>query len=340
MKMKCLTVTLLLALFLAGCQKGERQTETTLPVKMRVITVTAETVTGKNAYSGTVEEECGTALSFSTAGTVRTIHFGLGERVAAGQLMATLDPASMQSSYNAARATFLQAEDAYRRMKELHDKGSLPEIKWMEVQSRLEQARSMEQIAAKSLNDCKLYAPFAGVIAEKSIEKGQNIMPGVPVARLVATSGMKVKISVPETEIASVAIGQEAAVTVSALNGKTVMAKVVEKGIVANSISRSYDVKVQVTETLAGLMPGMVAEVSLQPSAPDVDCVIPARIVQLDERNNLFVWMVEDGKAHKRIILCGEYAPDGVTVKSGLEKGDSIIAEGWQKVCEGTEVCL
>lgn len=340
MKINHLTVALLLALLAAGCQEEEKQKGTALPVKVGLINVTTETARDKITYSGTVEEECGTTLSFSTAGTVRTIHFGLGQRVAAGQLIATLDSASMQSSYNAARATLLQAEDACRRMKELHAKGSLPEIKWMEVLSRLEQARSMEQIAAKGLNDCRLYAPFAGVIAEKSIEKGQNIMPGVPVARLVATSGMKVKIAVPETEIASVAIGQEATVMVPALNGKTVTAKVVEKGITANPVSRSYDVKLQVTEVLSDLMPGMVAEVSLQSPALDVDCVIPAHIVQLDEQNKLFVWVTENGKAHKRIILCGEYTSNGVVIKSGLEKGDSIIAEGWQKVCEGTEVCL
>lgn len=100
-----------------------------------------------------------------------------GDRVAKGQLIATVDPFSMQSSYDAAKASLAQAEDAYRRMKELYDKGSLPEIKWVEVQSKLQQAKSMEEVARKNLDDCKLYAPFSGIISEKMAEVGQNIMP-------------------------------------------------------------------------------------------------------------------------------------------------------------------
>ena len=92
---------------------------------------------------------------------------GLGDRVAKGQLIATVDPFSMQSSYDAAKASLAQAEDAYRRMKELYDKGSLPEIKWVEVQSKLQQAKSMEEVARKNLDDCKLYAPFSGIISER-----------------------------------------------------------------------------------------------------------------------------------------------------------------------------
>lgn len=128
MKMKPLTTTLLSVVLLLGCQSEEKQVKTPLPVKVKLMTVTTETTSGESRYSGTLEEEQGTALSFSTAGTVRTIHFSLGQRIASGQLIATLDPTSMQSSYNAARASLAQAEDAYRRMNELHDKGSLPDI--------------------------------------------------------------------------------------------------------------------------------------------------------------------------------------------------------------------
>lgn len=42
-------------------------------------------------------------------------------------------------------------------------------MKWVEVQSKLQQAQSMEAVARKNLTDCQLYAPFSGVIAEKSL---------------------------------------------------------------------------------------------------------------------------------------------------------------------------
>ena len=328
-------------LFLGGCQDEEGRQETVAPVKVETWVVGNGTSANAHRYSGTVEEESGTLLSFATAGTVQAVHIRLGQQVQAGQLIATLDPTSLQSSYNAARASLQQAEDAYRRMKTLHDKGSLADIKWVEVQSRVEQARSLEQLAAKSLRDAKLHAPYAGVISEKNVEVGQNVLPGAPVARLAATSALKVRIAVPEAEIAGVAIGQEARMSVPALDGKTVTGRVVEKGIAAHPLSRSYEVKIQVEGTPGALMPGMVAEVSLASlQAGESRCVIPAHLVQIDEENRTFVWTVVHGRAHKCFITPGDYTAEGMEVIAGLNPGDAVIAKGRQKVCEGTEVAL
>ena len=342
MRAKQLTILLPCLCLLIGCQGKESQTEHPLPVLVKVSTVENGVSTTEKHYSGTAEEESGTPLSFATAGTVQRLYFHVGQQVAKGQLLAELDPTSLQNAYNAAHATLEQAKDAFSRMEKLHEKGSLPDIKWVEVQSKLEQAVSMEQIAAKNLKDGRLYAPYSGVIARKEAEAGQNVMPGMPVAQLVTASILRIKVSVPETEISAIEVGQEAIVRVSALDGKTFKATVAEKGIVANPLSRSYDVKLKVEGGPAELLPGMVAEVSilLSENGTGSPCVIPADIVQLDEKNQTFVWTVKDGKAHKQEISCGEYRADGVMVLSGLSPNDSIIMEGEQKVCEGTEVAL
>ena len=201
--------------------------------------------------------------------------------------------------------------------------------------------KAAEQMAAKALRDAKLYAPYAGVISEKDIEAGQNVLPGAPVAKLAATSLLKVKIAVPEAEIAGIVIGQEAGIVVPALGGKTFAGRVVEKGVAAHPLSRSYEVKIQLESTHGALMPGMVAEVSLASAqAEENRCVIPTSLVQIDEQNRAFVWSVMHGKAHKCFITPGDYTAGGMTVLSGLNPGDVIIAKGQQKVCEGTEVTL
>ena len=156
MRQLCNVTVLLLLFGLTSCQNnGDKQT-TMSPVKVKVLRVSSSEIDGTERFSGTVEEANSTSLSFSIMGTVKTVHVGLGDRVAKGQLIATVDPLAMQSSYDAAKASLEQAEDAYRRMKELYDKGSLPEIKWVEVQSKLQQAKSMEEVARKNLDDCKL----------------------------------------------------------------------------------------------------------------------------------------------------------------------------------------
>lgn len=341
MKKNYLTTTLWMAILLTGCQRNDNQATEKQPIKVKVITVSASTDGQGKSYSGTVEEGNGTYLSFPVMGTVKTLHFHLGQHISKGQLLATLDSTSMQSSYNAARASLVQAEDAHQRMKELHDKGSLPEIQWIEVQSKLQQAQALEEIANKNLKDCKLLAPFEGIIAEKSIEVGQNVTPGIPVAKLVTAHHLKIKIAVPETEITDVRLSQRVDIKVPALGGKLLTGTIEEKGIIAHPLSRSYEVKIHIDNDAKDLMPGMITEVVLRKDTEKDACyIIPANIVQLDEKNNNFVWIEKDGKASKQIIKCGEFTPKGVTVVSGLQNGTQVIVEGQQKVCEGTSLTI
>lgn len=275
-------------------------------------------------------------------GTVKSVHVGLGSVVHRGQLLATIDDSSIRSAYNAAKASLEQAEDAYRRMKELHDKGSLADIKWMDAQSKYQQACSMEEMARKNLDDCKLYAPYSGVIASKSVEVGQNVSPGLPVFNIVDRQNLNVVVSVPETEISNVNKGQGAVIVIPALADMKVDGEVTEKGIKANPLSRSYEVKIKIKDgdALKRIMPGMITEVFMSGESSEQKIVIPANVLQLDENNEYFVWLNNGGKASKRIVSCGDFTANGVIVVSGLHAGDEVIVEGQQKVCEGTVIEL
>ena len=329
----------LTAVMLSACNaennKGQAADEA---VRVEVTQVKTATSDRTSRYSGTVEEESGTLLSFAVGGTVSRVLVDEGDRVGKGQLIATLDTEQLTHNHASAQAALAQAEDAYKRMEELHGKGSLPEIKWVEAQTALQRARASEQMARKQLADCRLYAPFSGVISKKFAEKGQNVGAGTQIAKLVAVGRMKVKISVPESEMAQITVGQKADVTIEALGGASMQATVTEKGVAADPLSRSYDVKLSLPKADRKLLPGMVADVALRGGNASMACILPAHIVQIDERNNEFVWLAVGGKAVKRIVTVGGFTADGVTVTSGLADGDMVITAGAQKVSEGTRV--
>lgn len=330
-------IWLLATLPLVGCGHDHQGKDAPAQaVKVEVCKVSATCIENMGHYTGTVEEKNGTSLSFSAMGTIRSMNVRLGERVNKGTLIGELDDTSARSSHAAAQATLAQAEDAYARMKQLHDKGSLPEIKWVETQSQLQQARTMETLARKQLDDCRLRAPYAGIIAEKSGEAGQNVIPGQSVAKLVSTEGIQVKIAVPEAEIGHISVGQTGYIRVAALGGKTYQATVAEKGVTANALSRSYEVKLNIDKADNELLPGMVTEVTLSSAGKDTACILPVHIVQMDEQNRTFVWKDNQGKAEKCYIVCGDFEGDGVVVTDGLQAGDRVIVKGQHKVCNGT----
>ncbi len=329
------------SILLTGCGKQDKVQEKENVIKVKEMTVGNSTSLGDYNYSGTVEEENGTSFSFSMGGTIMQLKVKVGDRVRRGQLIATVDPSTVHNSYDMALATRKQAEDAYQRMKQLHDKGSLPDIKWVEVQSQLSQAISAEKIAKKNLGDCNLYSPVDGVVSEKYAEVGQNVAPGMPIVKVVTTHVLNVKVSIPEGEMAKVKLHQRANILVSALGDKTYHGQVIEKGVIADPVSRSYSVKIRISDTDNQLLPGMVAKVSIgevASSSAETAIMIPSRLLQLGDDNEYFVWVDENGKAVRKTVTCGDFTAQGVTIISGLSAGDKVISEGQQKVCNGTKV--
>lgn len=194
---------IILALTVCSCSRAPKPTKAPATrVKIEAVG-TALYSTGKS-YSGTIEESSGTMLSFSVAGTIRQMYVGVGARVAKGQLIASLDASNLHHSYEIAVAALNQAQDAYDRMKQLHDANALPDIKWVEVQNTLSQAQNVAAIAKKGLDDANLYAPVAGYVSEKLADAGMNLAPGMPIVKVVDITPVKVSISVPENEIANI----------------------------------------------------------------------------------------------------------------------------------------
>lgn len=323
----------------AGCSSGPggTGTERTVPVKTMIVTSGERGVAGRE-YVGTVEEESATALSFPVQGTVTALTAGEGQRVLAGQVLARLDERNLQSVYNSAQATLVQAEDAMKRLQMLYDNGSLPEIKYVEAQTKLEQARSMEQVARKNLDDSRLTSPFAGVIGKRAVEAGENVMPGQSVYTLLKTDIVKVKIPVPENEIAGIGRDQAAQITVAALGGRSYSGTVKEKGVTANPVSHTYEVRIPLPNPGGELMPGMVCRVTLEADSAAQAIMLPNRAVQVTGRGDRFVWCVRDGKAAMIPVTVGALTEGGVAITGGLTAGEEVITDGYQKVSEGMKV--
>lgn len=340
--MKANILFVLPALLALGSCSEKKPTQALAPVRVKTMVVGSVATGPSQTYSGTVEEENGSALSFAAAGTVKSIQVSEGQFVRQGQLVGVLDATSARNAHAAAVAAREQALDAQRRMKMLHEAGSLPEIKWVEVQTQLKRAQSAEQIAAKSLTDTKLYAPFSGYITEKDVEAGANVGPGIPVVKLVRIDRIKVKISVPEEEIARFSQGMEVDIHVAALGTKAYKGRVVEKNVSADALSRSYEVKALVPNADHKLLPGMIADVSVHPttaaSPQTATIALPAGIVQLDADNRTFVWTAQNGKAQKTYVETGSNVGQNVIIAHGLSAGSKVIVEGQQKVSSGMDV--
>lgn len=333
---ECAGISLLIILLMScSGQKDKSTEERVIPVK--VVEITGSSLVDGQNYVGTVEEMSASSLSFQVMGNVQEILVREGQKVHKGQLLALLNRATLQDTYDASRASLVQAQDAYDRMKTLYENKSLPEIKWVEVQSKLQQAQSMESIARKNLEDASLYAPFDGVIGKRNVEAGENVQPGKPVFTLLDVGTVNIKIAVPEKEIPFID-HRKAAITVAALGGRLFEGMVTEKGITANPVSHTYEARIKLDNRDGALLPGMVCRVRVEDKDRVTTISLPNNVIQLSHTGERYVWCLRDGKAKAVTVCIGELTDNGVQITDGLSEGDLVITDGYQKVSEDMKV--
>lgn len=334
----------ILMTMITGCNNNKPQeTKVEQPIKVKTTIVQSLKNDYTLGYSGTVEASQVIPLSFKTAGTVEKIYVEVGDAVRKGQLLATIDDSDLKNIYNTMLAKYQQAEDAYNRLKQVHDEGSLPEIKWVEMKSNFDQAKSSLDLAKNNLDKCRLLAPVDGIIGRRNIEPGQSSisLPFAPI-EMVKIETVLVKISVPENEINRIINGQNAGIKVSALDDKKYEGIVTNISPVAEMMSRTYTVKISVANTGHDLKPGMVCDVSLAFDSGTSMLVVPNKAVSKDSAGNIFVFIVSpDHKTvKKQPISIGRYHDSSIEVTAGLTEGQVVVCEGGEKLSDNSLITL
>ncbi|MCQ2336622.1 MAG: efflux RND transporter periplasmic adaptor subunit [Paludibacteraceae bacterium] len=328
-------ISILTALILSSCNGITRKGEKTLePIAVTVVVVhdTIESAQAQS-YSGKLAENQSTMLSFQTGGKLKKVYVSEGQKVKKGQILAEVDNTQANNALKAAEATLKQAKDAYNRLKTVHDSGSISEVKWIEMETKLEQAESTAEMARKNFDDCTLKAPFNGIISGKAMGIGSHLLPSQSFLKLINTDTMLVKIEVPENDISKIKEGQKADVTVLALDNYKVCGKVFSKNVDASDLSHTYEVTIIIPNPDGKLLSGMVCKAEVRSDKSSNNIIIPYESVQLMP-DGRYVWCVVNGTSKRKKVETGGFANNGIIVTSGLNDGDSVIVQGRQKVYE------
>lgn len=341
--LKKIAIFLLAILMAYSCKEHERGLQKN-PVKVKAeVVMPSGGTTGRN-YVGIVEASEATAVSFTSMGVVKRMLVGEGQMVSRGQLIAEMDDAQARSLLSGAEAQMAQANDALQRFTMLHDNGSITEMQWMEIQSKVAQAKSQLEIAKKNLADCRLLAPVSGIIGRKNIDAGETAMPSQAVATILNINTVNIKVSIPESEMSGIRNNTPTTINVEAVK-KQLSGGKIEKGVLADAFTHTYDIRIQAANSDHKLLPGMVATVAINSDFSAVDkeniYTLPLTCVQKKSDGRLFVWKIDRGNTARRTeVKIGQTMGNRVAITSGISSGDRIVTEGYQKLSEGNLVAF
>lgn len=325
--------------FFASCKSKEEKTAAIAPLQVTVQTVQASSGTQQLNYSGTIEPDNTAQIGFAVSGVVNMVAVQEGQFVKQGQLLASIDASEYVNGLAIANASLQQAEDLYKRLSELYEKGSLPERDFIDIKTKLAQARANKSINEKHIADSRLYAPMSGIVTAKLAVRGSTAAPGVAAFTIVKTDEVYAKVSVPESEIGSIQKGKSASIFIPTLNDSL-------NGVIsiinpqADAASKTYSVKIRLDNSAGKLLPGMIANVSINTNKKASLITIPATAVvrDADDISYVFVANINKKAVRKRVTTGALTGSNGVTVTQGLQAGETIVTEGQSKLKDGAAI--
>ncbi|MBX3689669.1 efflux RND transporter periplasmic adaptor subunit [Dokdonella sp.] len=293
------------------------------------------------AWDGVVEAVQRADLAAQTSGRVAQLAVDVNDRVAADAVLLRITAAEQDAALNTARAQLraaeagaAEAQTQYARYESLSNSNHVS-------RAQLDQARAARNTAA-ALRDAAraqvaqlaqqasytvVRAPFAGIIARRSVEPGETVAPGQPLLAIYAPQELRIEVAVPQTQADAIRADPRAHVRLA--DGRVLAPARVIVFPAADAASHSVNVRVLLPALDPPPAPGTTAKVVFEAAAAAESSAllqIPASAVA--QRGELSaVYVLADGQLLLRQLRLGARQGAQVEVISGLRPGERIVTD-------------
>ncbi|MBT8401588.1 MAG: efflux RND transporter periplasmic adaptor subunit [Rhodothermia bacterium] len=320
-------------------------------VRVQTATVSPSTFTDVIQITGDVEAIDDATLSSQTAGTIVYLA-DLGTFVRRGQLVARIDPGitdagveQAEAQVTAAKAQYDLALDTFKRQEPLYRDSVISALEFESVRTQMNQAEAQlkqsEAFLAQAREQSRytrITAPFSGRVETQMVERGEQVVPGAPVARLVNTARVKITAGVPERYAGDIENGSTVRVDFADYGLGTVEAQASFVGRVIDRASRTFPIEIEIDNAQGKLKPEMIAKVMVTRDQLTDVLVVPLSAVMRDENGtNVFVAETRGGEtvAVRRAVRVGPTHSGKTVILDGLESDDRLVTAGQNLLTPG-----
>ena len=346
-----MTKALLLLPFLVACTESAARTMPSEPAAIRPDLVTAVpaptpeivTLTGKVVADQRAE------ITADTQGRVLEVLVERGQRVKRGQPVLTLDTRSAALSTREATAHLLAARTDMQlaaieceRSKRLYAEGAISRSELdrqgaacASSSQQVSAAEARTAMLAKSVKDGIVRAPFDGIVSERGVNAGEWVAPGRSLFTLVDADPLKLELSVPEVNVAAIALDQHVAISTVAHPGVEYDATITR---ISAEIGRTRSLIVEATIAPGTkLVPGMFVEAEVITGHTTLPAVPETAVVKRGKTWHAFV--VTNGKLEERIVQLGASPAQGqVSILQNIKAGERVVAHVSEQITDGLRV--
>jgi RND family efflux transporter MFP subunit len=287
---------------------------------------------------GTARARAAATVSAETSGIVEEVLFESGQFVEKGQPLLRLEADEERLAVKLSEVSVKTAEQLLARYRRIEDTGAVSASAIDDAITQLEAARINLEQAELALARRTVEAPFEGFIGLTDIDPGARIAQSAAIAALDDRRVLYIDFTVPEDVFGQLAVGETVTAAPFSEGAGPRQAEIVLLDSRIDPMSRAFRVRAAIDNTDDSLRPGMSFEVRFDVPGGRYPLVPEAAIVWGSDGS--YLWAVRGGKAAEVPVRIVSRRDGRVLVEGPLESGDLIVAEGVQKVREGTPLEL
>jgi len=297
----------------------------------------ADTVVDAVLATGQIEALQSIELRPDVEGRLVQLLVREGTPVAQGTPLFKIDDAEIRAQVDQIEAERDLARQSLARTRDLlaQKASSQAELERSEATMRSNEAQ-LQRLKVR-LERTTVRAPFSGVMGQRFVSLGDYVTSDTRLAALQTVSPQRASFQVPERYAEQVNVGQDVTFRVAALPGREFTGKVDFVDPIIQLPGRTIMVKARVPNPRRELQAGMFIEARLATAVRQNAVVIPEDAV-LPLQGSNFVWVIADGKATRRQVDLGVRTPGFVEVKSGVERNETVVVGGQERLAEGAPV--
>ena len=345
-----LTILSVVIFLLPGC--GDNQGNKTDPVRtVRYVVVGSAQTLPALERTGEIHAHDETILSFRTGGRIVTRSVDIGDRVNAGQLLATLENTTSQNQLDGAQADYEGAKASAQvaalnvsRMQKLMPTGAIARTQldnaradWLVARARLKNSESALRNARENLGWTRLIAPQSGMITEVSASAGQVVTGGQSVLTLATGEARDVVFDIAKPD--AIPPQEQAGLRVSLLSDPSVQASAALRDISpqADPQTRTWRVRATLQNPPLAMALGASVTVTLPATGPHGYALPASALSRVGDKPAVYV-INPQSQAQLRVVVPAYYTATSVIISGGLEPGDRVITAGVSKLRSGEPV--
>ncbi len=312
-----------------------------------VVTVGAQRVSTGYEIDGVVEAVRQATVSAQATGRVATLQVKVGDKVRAGQVLATIDDRDTQTGVARGQAQVAQADAELvnaqanvQRTRDLRQQGFVSQAALDVAESQFKAAQAARAGAGAGAQQARLAqsftqvtAPFDGYVLETLAQAGDLAVPGKPVATVYAPQPLRVVVQVP----ASMAQTARTAKSIELQAGDAWVQPAAQQGVTAaDPVSQTLTWKMDVpTSAAAQMMPGQQTRVRFVGGSAQRMLVPLAAVLRRGELTGVYV--ANDKGFVLKAVRTGAQHGETVEVLAGLKAGDAVAVNAVQAGLAGTQ---